>query len=207
MWLCSKVNGMGSIWVLQALSAPLIKISLNFSQLEESKAKCAEAQRSQQTAALELENVQTELETLSRNKTLVWGQTWAREVGGWHRGPASLCLIAVTSIVTKSAIISLFTKSPITLTKSPRFLGNNGLFNGWVRVQQWIVKGTSIPQSPSAGAPFASPTVSMGLEATCPQGMLLVPMGCVSQQPRGSFAGGRAAVPAAARASRPPETH
>ncbi|XP_064889709.1 unconventional myosin-XVIIIb isoform X2 [Columba livia] len=40
-------------------------------QLEESKAKCAEAQRSQQTAALELENVQTELETLSRNKTLV----------------------------------------------------------------------------------------------------------------------------------------
>ncbi|KAK2522878.1 Myo18b, partial [Columba guinea] len=49
-------------------------------QLEESKAKCAEAQRSQQTAALELENVQTELETLSRNKTLVWGQTWAGEV-------------------------------------------------------------------------------------------------------------------------------
>ncbi|OPJ74921.1 unconventional myosin-XVIIIb isoform A [Patagioenas fasciata monilis] len=40
-------------------------------QLEESKAKCAEAQRSQQTAALELENLQTELETLSRNKTLV----------------------------------------------------------------------------------------------------------------------------------------
>ncbi|NXW84993.1 MY18B protein, partial [Alopecoenas beccarii] len=39
-------------------------------QLEESKAKCAEAQRSQQTAALELENVQTELETLIRNKTL-----------------------------------------------------------------------------------------------------------------------------------------
>ncbi|NXF48476.1 MY18B protein, partial [Oceanites oceanicus] len=40
-------------------------------QLEESEAKCAEAQRSQQTAALELENLHTELETLSRNKSLV----------------------------------------------------------------------------------------------------------------------------------------
>ncbi|KAL2298425.1 hypothetical protein Nmel_015420 [Mimus melanotis] len=40
-------------------------------QLEESEAKCAEAQRSQQTAALELENLHTELESLSRNKTLV----------------------------------------------------------------------------------------------------------------------------------------
>ncbi|XP_074966844.1 unconventional myosin-XVIIIb [Phalacrocorax aristotelis] len=40
-------------------------------QLEESEAKCAEAQRSQQTAALELENLHTELEALSRNKTLV----------------------------------------------------------------------------------------------------------------------------------------
>ncbi|NXL45527.1 MY18B protein, partial [Podilymbus podiceps] len=39
-------------------------------QLEESEAKCAEAQRSQQTAALELENLHVELETLSRNKTL-----------------------------------------------------------------------------------------------------------------------------------------
>ncbi|NXF32329.1 MY18B protein, partial [Nyctibius bracteatus] len=40
-------------------------------QLEESEAKYAEAQRSQQTAARELENLHTELETLSRNKTLV----------------------------------------------------------------------------------------------------------------------------------------
>ncbi|KAM7034501.1 unconventional myosin-XVIIIb [Acridotheres tristis] len=40
-------------------------------QLEESEAKCAEAQRSQQTAALELENLHTELESLSRSKTLV----------------------------------------------------------------------------------------------------------------------------------------
>ncbi|NXX22262.1 MY18B protein, partial [Podargus strigoides] len=40
-------------------------------QLEESEAKCAEAQRSQQTAALELETLHTELETLGRNKTLV----------------------------------------------------------------------------------------------------------------------------------------
>ncbi|NXD83300.1 MY18B protein, partial [Halcyon senegalensis] len=40
-------------------------------QLEESQAKCTEAQKSQQTAALELENLRTELETLSRNKTLV----------------------------------------------------------------------------------------------------------------------------------------
>lgn len=42
-----------------------------FSQLEESEAKCAEAQRSQQTAALQLENLHTELETLSKSKTLV----------------------------------------------------------------------------------------------------------------------------------------
>ncbi|KAM6112158.1 LOW QUALITY PROTEIN: unconventional myosin-XVIIIb [Pterocles gutturalis] len=40
-------------------------------QLEESEAKCVEAQRSQQTAALHLENLHVELETLSRNKTLV----------------------------------------------------------------------------------------------------------------------------------------
>ncbi|NXL15222.1 MY18B protein, partial [Setophaga kirtlandii] len=40
-------------------------------QLEESEAKCAEAQRCQQTAAQELENLHTELETLSRSKTLV----------------------------------------------------------------------------------------------------------------------------------------
>uniref|UniRef100_A0A8C3P058 Myosin XVIIIB n=1 Tax=Cyanoderma ruficeps TaxID=181631 RepID=A0A8C3P058_9PASS len=40
-------------------------------QLEESEAKCAEAQRTQQTAALELENLHMELETLSRSKTLV----------------------------------------------------------------------------------------------------------------------------------------
>ncbi|XP_054029256.1 unconventional myosin-XVIIIb [Dryobates pubescens] len=40
-------------------------------QLEESEAKCAEAQRCQQTAAQELEKLQTELETLNRNKTLV----------------------------------------------------------------------------------------------------------------------------------------
>ncbi|XP_039580318.1 unconventional myosin-XVIIIb isoform X2 [Passer montanus] len=40
-------------------------------QLEESEAKCAEAQRCQQAAAQELENLHTELETLSRSKTLV----------------------------------------------------------------------------------------------------------------------------------------
>ncbi|NXF13162.1 MY18B protein, partial [Smithornis capensis] len=40
-------------------------------QLEESKAECAEAQRNQQTAALELENLHTELDTLSKSKTLV----------------------------------------------------------------------------------------------------------------------------------------
>ncbi|NXN70356.1 MY18B protein, partial [Himantopus himantopus] len=45
-------------------------------QLEESEAKCAEAQSSQQTAALELENLHTELETLSRNKTLVEEQLY-----------------------------------------------------------------------------------------------------------------------------------
>ncbi|NXC36932.1 MY18B protein, partial [Campylorhamphus procurvoides] len=45
--------------------------SPNFSQLEESEAKCAEAQKNQQTAALELENLHMELESLSKNKTLV----------------------------------------------------------------------------------------------------------------------------------------
>ncbi|NWH77246.1 MY18B protein, partial [Piaya cayana] len=40
-------------------------------QLEESEAKCVEAQRSQQMAASELENLHVELETLNRNKTLV----------------------------------------------------------------------------------------------------------------------------------------
>ncbi|NXS60980.1 MY18B protein, partial [Brachypteracias leptosomus] len=40
-------------------------------QLEESEAKCTEAQKSQQAAALELETLHTELETLNRNKTLV----------------------------------------------------------------------------------------------------------------------------------------
>ncbi|XP_023793617.1 unconventional myosin-XVIIIb [Cyanistes caeruleus] len=40
-------------------------------QLEESQAKCAEVQGAQQTAAQELENLHTELETLSRSKTLV----------------------------------------------------------------------------------------------------------------------------------------
>lgn len=59
-------------------------ISLNFSQLEESKAKCAEAQRSQQTAAVELENLHTELETLNRNKTLV-----RRHSRGWGGGRAA----------------------------------------------------------------------------------------------------------------------
>lgn len=54
----------------------------NFSQLEESEAKCAEAQRSQQTAALELENLHTELETLSRSKTLVG--CWRCSQGRWE---------------------------------------------------------------------------------------------------------------------------
>ncbi|XP_068509677.1 unconventional myosin-XVIIIb isoform X1 [Anas acuta] len=39
-------------------------------QLEESEARCAEAQRCQQATALQLENLHAELETLSRNKTL-----------------------------------------------------------------------------------------------------------------------------------------
>ncbi|NXG62523.1 MY18B protein, partial [Hemiprocne comata] len=45
-------------------------------QLEESEAKCTEAQKSQQTAALELENLHTELDTLNRNKTLVEEQLY-----------------------------------------------------------------------------------------------------------------------------------
>nr|XP_032625773.1 unconventional myosin-XVIIIb [Chelonoidis abingdonii] len=41
------------------------------SQWEESKAQCAEAQKSQKALALELENLHVELETISRNKNLV----------------------------------------------------------------------------------------------------------------------------------------
>ncbi|NXK92676.1 MY18B protein, partial [Formicarius rufipectus] len=52
-------------------SANTQELELLRRQLEESEAKCAEAQRNQQTAALELENLQRELETLSKNKTLV----------------------------------------------------------------------------------------------------------------------------------------
>lgn len=53
---------------------------LPLSQLEESEARCAEAQRCQQATALQLENLHAELETLSRNKTLVRG-------AGQRRGP------------------------------------------------------------------------------------------------------------------------
>ncbi|XP_071428058.1 unconventional myosin-XVIIIb [Pithys albifrons albifrons] len=52
-------------------SASSQELELLRKQLEESEAKCAEAQRNQQTAALELENLHKELETLSKNKTLV----------------------------------------------------------------------------------------------------------------------------------------
>lgn len=109
-------------------------ISPNFSQLEESEAKCAEAQKSQQTAALELENLHTELETLSRNKTLVrsWRGSGTGEVGGQQCSPTSLCLTAIISFFTKSALISVFTKSPNIFTKSlnvfsksPSLFGNN----------------------------------------------------------------------------------
>ncbi|XP_065424958.1 unconventional myosin-XVIIIb isoform X3 [Chrysemys picta bellii] len=41
------------------------------SQWDESKAQCAEAQKSQQALSLELENLHVELETISRNKNLV----------------------------------------------------------------------------------------------------------------------------------------
>uniref|UniRef100_A0A8B9S3Y2 Myosin XVIIIB n=1 Tax=Apteryx owenii TaxID=8824 RepID=A0A8B9S3Y2_APTOW len=45
-------------------------------QREESEARCAEAEASQKTMALELENLHTELETLSRNKNLVEEQLY-----------------------------------------------------------------------------------------------------------------------------------
>lgn len=85
----------------QVVSAPLMTMPCNFSQLEESEAKCAEAQRSQQTAALELENLHTELETLSRNKTLVGSWRcdqgrWEGTVpprGVWQQSAAAECLI------------------------------------------------------------------------------------------------------------------
>lgn len=65
----------------------------NFSQLEESEAKCAEAQKSQQTAALELENLHTELETLSRNKTLVRSWRRSRDRGGGRAAVQSYLLV------------------------------------------------------------------------------------------------------------------
>lgn len=70
-------------------------VSLHFSQLEESEAKCAEAQRSQQTAALELENLHTELETLSRNKTLVRSRSRGWGGGGQRRAPTSSRSISI----------------------------------------------------------------------------------------------------------------
>uniref|UniRef100_A0A8C3MCB3 Uncharacterized protein n=1 Tax=Geospiza parvula TaxID=87175 RepID=A0A8C3MCB3_GEOPR len=61
--------------LLGGLESPSPEVSKEFLDvalsLEESEAKCAEAQRCQQTAAQELENLHTELETLSRSKTLV----------------------------------------------------------------------------------------------------------------------------------------
>lgn len=56
---------------LRVDSAPFIVLSPDFSQLEESEAKCAEAQRTQQAAAQQLESLHMELETLSRSKALV----------------------------------------------------------------------------------------------------------------------------------------
>lgn len=88
---------------------PLMMIPCNFSQLEESEAKCAEAQRSQQTAALELENLHTELETLSKSKTLVgsWrcGQGRAGGRAQPHPGGFGSCF-------TKSATTRGFNNSP-----------------------------------------------------------------------------------------------
>lgn len=85
-----------------------------FSQLEESEAKCAEAQRSQQTAALQLENLHTELETLSKSKTLVgcWrcDQGRAGQAGG--HSPTSGGLAAVGSCLAESATPRAFNKSP-----------------------------------------------------------------------------------------------
>lgn len=57
--------------VQKGSSMCVVSISLHLSQLEESEARCAEAQRSQQAAAQELENLHVEMEMLSRNKTLV----------------------------------------------------------------------------------------------------------------------------------------
>lgn len=76
--------------VQRGSSVCVVSISLHLLQLEESEARCAEAQRSQQAAAQELENLHVEMEMLSRNKTLV--RTWGSVVLG--------------------AEISLFTESP-----------------------------------------------------------------------------------------------
>lgn len=73
----------------QAPCARAIIASLCLPQLEESEARCAEAQRSQQATALQLENLHAELETLSRNKTLVRG-------AGQRHNPIPVgCLIAI----------------------------------------------------------------------------------------------------------------
>lgn len=74
----------------QGSSMCVVSISLHLSQLEESEARCTEAQRSQQAAAQELENLHVEMEMLSRNKTLV--RSWGSTVLG--------------------TVISLFTESP-----------------------------------------------------------------------------------------------
>lgn len=73
---------------------------LPLSQLEESEARCAEAQRCQQATALQLENLHAELETLSRNKTLVRG-------AGQRRGPTPAgCVVAITPNHTASLVNS-----------------------------------------------------------------------------------------------------
>lgn len=76
--------------VQRGSSVCVVSISLHLLQLEESEARCTEAQRSQQAAAQELENLHVEMEMLSRNKTLV--RSWGSVVLG--------------------AGISLFTESP-----------------------------------------------------------------------------------------------
>lgn len=123
--------------------APSLTACPNFSQVEESEAKCAEAQRSQQTAALQLESLHAELDTLSRNKTLVRcvGQPGQGSGvgGGQRRSPTSSCMRAIASFFSGSAIISVFRESLSAFTTSRSLLGSS---SPWVA--EWVGPGAEL---------------------------------------------------------------
>lgn len=174
------------------VSAPLMMIPCNFSQLEESEAKCAEAQRCQQTAALELENLHTEMETLSRSKTLVgsWrcgpragqvGGDGPTLGGGWQQSAAAFAQSATTRglINHLEVLFTKFTKSPRIFTQSPRTVWKQQLPG-----VSWVDKIPAREQRP-----MVLLCLSDGLEAvgsTSQRGFAGFPVGSMSQRSRGS---------------------